>query len=119
MAIVILVSPDFKDSMREVSVDESYLVWMFGSYLGCLSLVFIFRKFGNVRLLAFIGRHSMLYYVTHWTLLLLAQNALLRFRPEISPELLTLCLFLSLLASMLCLTWARKWLPKAWLGEAT
>lgn len=98
--------------------EHNYFIWAIDSWLGCLSMIIIFRPFlDKIKFLTYIGRYSMMYYVLHYTILYVSKAIVLWFCPDIGPYKLTAVLAVILIVTLALATWKRKWIPSVLLGE--
>ena len=112
---IIFLNP--RCNMRLNDAHSNYFVWIFCSWLGCLSLIIIFKKLPKIRPLAYIGRHSMTYYVIHWLPLYFSSHIVRYFYPDIDQFALTAILITFVFLTLALFTWKDKWIPAWWVGE--
>lgn len=106
------------NDLRANTVSGYYLVSMLGSFFGCLTMTFLFNSFlGKIGFLAFIGRHSMMYYVVHCIPLHVSRPIITKLYPDIEPVTLSLILIVIVTITLLIVTWQRKRIPPVLLGE--
>lgn len=99
------------------NMGSPYILWMGATWIGCMTAIIIFRKIPTIKPLAYIGRHSMIYYVMHWLPLYFASHTIRYFYPEIDQYALTAILIAFVFLTLALFTWKDKWIPAWWLGE--
>ena len=69
-----LFFPSAVDMFPNKLMHGEYFLWLVGSIAGCILFnnVFAFLKNGRLKIFAFVGRNSMLFYCFHWVILTIA-----------------------------------------------
>lgn len=94
------------------------MVWLVGAWIGCLSMVVLFNSvLGKIRLLAYIGRNSMLFYVIHWLPLSISKKIIIQIYPLIEPVQLTVMLMAIVVVTLWAVARCRKYIPAWRIGE--
>ena len=116
--LIVLMFFNVGNDMRVNTVKGYYLVWILGSFCGCITMTFLFNSFlGKIGFLSFIGRHSMMYYVVHCIPLYVTRFIITKLYPDINPVTLSLIMIVILTLTLLIVTWQRKRIPPVLLGE--
>lgn len=104
--------------MRSNDTDDPYLLCIFTAWLGCLSMTVVFNSVvGKIGFLAYIGRHSMMFYVIHWLPLYISKPIILQVNPDITSAELSVALAAIEVITLSIISCQRKRIPAWWLGE--
>ncbi|MDO9398230.1 MAG: acyltransferase family protein [Herbiconiux sp.] len=88
------------------------------SLAGIVAAIYFVQKTDDsplLRPLRFVGRSSIVFYVAHFAIMIVALQV---FETIVGPTVLAVLLLVSALAGCTALAWSRRWVPVRWLFEA-
>lgn len=97
--IISLIFPAMVDFRRNLTVDGSYLSWLFYASANIMIFNYALKKIhiNKIWPFTFIGMHSMYWFLFHWSLLILISKVVIELIPNIEKNLMSILLFIVLM----------------------
>lgn len=71
--IPVFFIPSIVDMRTNITQKGYYSIWILSSIAGCVCANNLFKKIKNIRVLEYIGKNSIVFFVCHWLILVLVK----------------------------------------------